>query len=457
MTSTRRVGLHPTSYTGDDVGYGPFHPSLVVIGFFVGLMGVGTLLLSLPSATADGARASLLDVLFTAASAATGSGLVVRETGEYWSLTGQRIIFGLILLGGAGALVGSSLLLLIIAGHVTGEEKSLLKDFSGVQSRKGLLLISLGILAYALVVQAVGAYRLALGFSDSMPYDQALWIGAFHAASAFNNAGFDIIGLDQQLPDMEVQLSLVGLSLLGSLSFLVLVDLLRSVGRRVVALDTKLVLLASFLLLTMGTAVILAAEANNPQTLGPLPMQQKLLSAFFHSVSARTTGLSTARVAAFSLPAITVILLLMFIGGSAGSTSGGVKVNSFALILGVVWSTLRGGGRLKVLGTEVELHYVQRALAVVSVSLMLVFGVMVALVATQQQASLLSILFETVSAFSTTGFSLGLTPELTPVGRALIILTMFAGRVGPLTLAFALSLRHQPTRYMYAEEAINLG
>lgn len=434
---------------------GPVHPSWILIGFFAALIAVGTLLLSLPGAVAGGGRVSLLDALFTATSAATGTGLVVQDTASFWSPTGQRVIVGLVQIGGLASLIGSTLLLLLIARRVSPERRFLLKEFTGAQSLRGIGLLILGITLYASLAQLAGSYLLASRLSPSMPPSQAWWLGLFHTASAFNNAGFDILGLTQQLPDTSIQLVLAGLSLLGSLSFMVIIDLMRKLFGRQLALDTRIVLVASAWLLAGGMAIILLTEANNPQTLGPLPFPQKLLSAFFHSVSARTTGLATVNLAALAQPTLLFAIALMFIGGASGSTAGGVKVNTFALLVGVTWGFVRGQRHVSVLGVSIHEEQVHRALAIAFLSIALVFMITLLLSVTEGP-SLLAQLFETVSAFSTTGFSLGITPTLSPAGKLLIMLTMFAGRVGPVTLAFALSLR-RPSYHTYTEEAVNLG
>ncbi|MEW6033565.1 MAG: potassium transporter TrkG [Chloroflexota bacterium] len=440
----------------EEEGFGPFHPSWMLLGFFILLIGVGTVLLLLPGARAGGGRAPFLDALFTATSAATGTGLIVQDTATYWSFTGQKVILGLLQVGGLGVLIGSTMLLLLIARKVSTEERFLLKEFTGVGSPRGMVLLILGVALYAFLAQLAGSYLLASRLAATMPQDQAWWLGIFHASSAFNNAGFETMGLGNYLPDTWVQLTLAGLSLLGALSFIIIIDLIRGLFLRPLALDTKLVFVTTALLLAGGMVAILATEANNPQTLGPLPFPQKILSAFFHSTTARTTGLTTANVGAFANPTLLVIIALMFIGGSSGSTAGGIKVNTFALLGAAVWSFVRGRRQVTALGTDVHEEQVLRALAIAFLSVVLVFGITLALSFTEK-ATLLAQLFETVSAFSTTGFSMGLTPSLSQTGKLLITFAMFVGRVGPVTIAFALSLRGRPSRYVYAEEAINVG
>lgn len=454
----RRTRHTPKPHTSGDwlsEELGPFHPSWLFIGFFVALMAAGMVALSLPMSASGTGKPAFLDILFTAVSAASGSGLTVVDTISTWSRTGQQIILGLFVLGGLGSLVGSTMLLLIIARKVSDEDRFLLRDFTGTQSARGMVLLIAGIVVYALAIQAIGAYLLGARFSASMPASQAWWMGIFHAASAFNNAGFDILGMSANVPPASAQLLLAGLSLLGSFSFIVVLDLARGLFFRPLSLDTKLVLAGSAILLAIGITAILLTEYYNPATLGPLSLRDKVLAAFSHATWARTAGLATANVGAFAYPTLLLLLALMFIGGSAGSTTGGVKVNSFAILIAAISSFVRGNKHVTAFGTQIHEEQVYRALAMLFVSGMLVFGTTVALSAIEG-SNLFALLFEAVSAFSTTGFSMGITPDLSPAGKLLISFAMFAGRVGPVTLIFALSL-HRPSQHLYTEEAVNLG
>lgn len=264
------------------------------------------------------------------------------------------------------------------------------------------------------------------------------------------------MGISKLLPDPMVQLTLAGLSILGAISFIVVVDVMKGVFTRRFSLDTKLVLLGTLLLLAGGFGVILLTEWNAPETLGNLPAEQKLLSAFFHSATARTAGLATTNLAAFAYPTLLVLMALMFIGGASGSTAGGIKMNTFALLGAVTWSFIRGRTRISVLGSPVHEDQVYRALAIVFVSSLMIFASIILLSITEGP-DLLVQLFEAISAFSTTGFSIGDTASYSETGKLIIAFTMFVGRIGPLTLAFALSQRSRPSRQTYTQEAINLG
>ncbi|MBI2919258.1 MAG: hypothetical protein HYY01_14890 [Chloroflexi bacterium] len=433
----------------------PFHPSWGLICFYLILMGAGALLLFLPVAAAGPDRPSFLDALFTATSAATGTGLVVVDTASFWSGTGHWVLLALVQIGGLGTLIGSTIFLLLIARRVGPEDRELVQDSMGVGSARGMVLLIVGITVFSLAAELLGAFLIASRLRLSMPAGDAWWQGIFHSASAFNNAGLEIMDLGRRLPEARIQLVLTGLSVLGAIGFLVVLDMLRRLLGRSLSLDTRLVLVGSVLLLAGGAALVLLTEGGNPDSLGAQPFWQKVLSAVFYSASARTAGLSSVGFSAFAHSTFLLLIALMFIGGGAGSTAGGIKVNTFALLAAVTWSFVRGQPRVSVLGKAVHEEQVYRALAVAFLSLVLVFGVTLALSITEG-AGLLEQLFEAVSAFSTTGLSMGLTSTLTSLGKLVLVFTMFAGRVGPLALAFALA-RRSSSRHSYTQEAVNLG
>lgn len=432
------------------------HPSLVLVYVFLGLITMGTFALWLPPATTSGKEASFITALFTAASAATGTGLTVVDTASYWSPFGQQVILGLIQLGGLAALIGFSIFLLRIAHHTSGEEKFLLKEAIHVSSGKGIAGLVAGIVLYALIAEAAGTWFLFQRLSADQPQPVALWNGLFHSISAFNNAGFEILGLVNYGGDSVVNLVLTGLVVLGGISFIAMVEIVQVRSFSRLGLDTKLVLTASAWLLGLGILAILWGEFSNPQSLGPLPFIQKLQAALFYSANARTAGLGTLDLGKFAVPTLLFTVFLMFVGGSSGSTAGGIKINTFGLLAAATRSAIRGDKEVELLGSRAHHEQVNRAIAITFLSLILVSAITFVLTITDS-FPVLNLVFEAVSAFSTTGFSTGITPDLSVSGKLIIVLTMFAGRVGPLTLAFALAHRAHLTRYSYTQEAINLG
>jgi len=432
------------------------HPSLVLAYIFLGLITVGTFALWLPPATASGKESSFITALFTATSAASGTGLIVIDTVSYWSPFGQQVILGLIQLGGLAALVGSSLFILKIARHSTGDEKFLLRESMHVSSGRGIAGLVAGIVLYALLIEAAGTWFLFRHFSADQSQPVALWMGLFHSISAFNNAGFDAIGMANYSTDSVVNLIIGWLVVLGGISFIAIVEVAQVRRFHRLSLDTKLVLTATTWLLGLGTLALLWGEFANPQSLGPMTFLQKLQAAFFYSANSRTAGMATLDVGKFAIPSLLLMVFLMFVGGSSGSTAGGIKINTFGLLVAATRSSIRGDKEVELLGSRAHREQVNRAIAITFLSVVLVSAITFVLTITDS-FPLLNLVFEVVSAFSTTGFSTGITADLSIWGKLLIIFTMFAGRVGPLTLAFALAHRAPLTRYSYTQEAINLG
>ncbi|MBI2859000.1 MAG: Trk family potassium uptake protein [Chloroflexi bacterium] len=439
----------------EEDGGAPFNPAWILVGFTLLIIAAGTLLLSMPFSTA-GRSASLIEAFFTAASAATTTGLTVVDTASFWSFTGQNVILWLFALGGVGSVISSTMLLLIIASRIRQEDRFLLREFSGMQSARGMVLLIVGVLVYAAVVQLAGYYLISRELGSSMPVAEARWLAFFHASSSFNNAGFELMGMAQRPPSASVQLTLTALSFLGALGFIIVLDLFRGVVKRRLSLDTKLALTATTILFVLGAIVIFAGESRNPGTLGPSAIGDKVLAAVFHSVSMRTTGMATADLGLFVNGTLLIVIAFMFVGGASGSTAGGIKVNTLAVLAAVTWSFVRGRRHASAFGNLIDEVHVNRAMAIVFLAGLLVFGVTLAL-SMLEDLPLLSLLFEAVSSFSTTGLSMGVTSELTTAGKLLIIFTMFAGKVGPVTLAFAISRRQKLSYETYAEETVNLG
>ena len=253
-----------------------------------------------------------------------------------------------------------------------------------------------------------------------------------------------------------VVLTTAALIFLGGISFVVVAEVLRTRGFTRLSLDSKIVLTATLALLMLGMVSVLFAEFSNPATLGMLPLPQKLLVAFSQSVTARTAGFTTIYIGAMAHYSLFLIMVLMFIGGASGSTAGGIKVNTFGMLVATVWSSIRGREYAGAFGREFTTQQIYRALAVVTLSLGLVAIVVLVLTMTEE-FGFLDLLFETFSAFGTVGLSTGVTPDLSMAGRLIISATMFAGRLGPLVLATALVQRQHPTAQRYPEEMVRIG
>ncbi len=442
----------------------------VLIWGFAAIIGTGAILLMLPVSRADHASIPMWqafpDALFTATSATCVTGLAVQETGTYWSPFGQAVILILMQVGGFGFMASATLLLLAFGRRVGLREKLLIGESMGLERLGGLVSLTMGIAIFTIVAEGIGALLFYIRFSqDAASPGIAVWHSVFHSVSAFNNCGLDIFGgggLTNYRNDPLIVLTTAALIILGGLSFMVVLDVFRKGSFRRLSLDSKLVIAVTATLLTLGTVVLLAMEYNNPDTLGPMSIPQKIMNAFFQSVTPRTAGFNVIFIGRMTTYSLFFTIMLMFVGGASGSTAGGVKVNTFGVLLATVWSSLRGREHAEAFGRELRSQQVHRALAVAMLALSLVAMVVLTLTITESQSSepkeFIDLLFETVSAFGTVGLSTGVTPLLTIAGKFIIIVTMFAGRLGPLTLALSLVQSQQATtEYRYPQDQVRIG
>lgn len=447
MPPVRRPSAHPL-------------PSLLLIYGFAGLIAIGTILLTLPMSSKTGQFTSLVNALFTATSAVCVTGLVVVDTGNYWSAFGQAVILVLMQLGGLGFMTAATLFLLVLGRRIGLRDRLLISESMGLARLGGLIKLTRRIALFTLLVEGVGAGLFYVRFAAQHPPPTAAWRSVFQAVSAFNNAGFDLFGDFSSLMgygnDALVVLVTAALIILGGISFIVISDVFSARRFSRLALDSKLVLTTTVCLLALGMMVLLITESLNPDTLGVLPITQKFLDAFFQSVTARTAGFSTIEIGKMADYSLFFTALLMFIGGAAGSAASGIKVNTFGLLLATALSSLRGREHAGAYHREFTNQVVYRALSVVVLALMLVSITVLALTVTER-VSFLPLLFETVSAFGNVGLSTGITPELSTAGRLILVATMFIGRLGPLTLALAMVQRQQQSTYRYPQGTVRIG
>jgi trk system potassium uptake protein len=444
----------------------PLPPALALIYAFVVLISIGTLLLALPISSQSGDWTALIDALFTATSATCVTGLVVVDTGTYWSPFGQIVILLLIQLGGFGIMAGSTLLLLLLVRRRTRlRDRVVVQESLGALHLGSVTSVVRRIAIFTIVIEAAGAVILAISFTlgpEAGPPGNPLgiWWGVFHSVSAFNNAGFDLTGgfrsLTPFVDDWVVLLTIALLLVAGGLGFAIVGDVLAKRSWQRLALETKLVLVTSGALLAGGTALIAGTEWNNAATLGAMPSEQRVLNALFESATLRTAGFTALDTGALVEPTLFVVMALMFIGGASGSTAGGIKVNTFAVLAATIVSTVRGDPSAQAFGRRIQHAVVYRALAVTLLAFAFVFLVGLGLTLTTE-ASFAQILFEAISAFGTVGASTGITPDLDGLARLIVIAAMFVGRLGPLTLVLALAARARPVPYRPAVESVRIG
>jgi len=432
-------------------------PKLLALGF-VAVILAGALLLTLPLASASGAPTGFLTALFTATSAVCVTGLVVVDTGTHFSPWGQFVILGLIQTGGLSFMTMASFLFLLMGKRIGLRERMLIRESLNQFDVAGMVRLVRTVLVYAFGAEALFAALLTLHWLPTFGWPRALWLGVFHAISAFNNAGFDLMGEFRSLTgyadDAVVALAISSLFMLGGIGFSVVLNLWEWRERRL-STHSRLALLVTATLIAGGTLLLLLFEWSN--TLGPLSGSGRFLGAFFTAVTPRTAGFNVLDTAALRPATQFLIVILMFIGASPGSTGGGIKTTTFGLLTAAVWSQGKGRDDVVILGRRIPVDQVNRALAVTFVSGGLVVLVTLLLCLTEG-AEFLTVLFETVSAFGTVGLSMGITPKLSPLGQLLIILTMYAGRVGPLTLVFALAKSRRPqVNVKHVEDKVLIG
>ena len=434
-------------------------PQILVLGFAAVIL-IGTLLLMLPFSSASGHSLRFIDALFTATSATCVTGLVVVDTGSYFSGFGQTVILVLIQIGGLGFMTMATLFALLMKRKISLRDRLILQEAMNQSSMEGIVRLIRKVLVYSLVIEASCAVLLTLRWAADMPFGRALYYGLFHAVSMFNNAGFDIFGdyrsLTAYAGDPVVNIVVMFLIISGGIGFIVMADLIDYRKSRRLLLHSKVVLSTTAALILTGALVIFVFEFTNTRTLGSLNLGSKIWAAFFQAVSPRTAGPNTVDIAGMRQASQFFIVVLMFIGASPGSTGGGIKTTTFTLMVGAVVSMLRGREDIVLFRYRLAQERVFKALTITLLALLLIVSVSMVLSTTEGRPFLM-ILFETTSAFATVGLSMGMTPELSEAGKILLCLTMFAGRLGLLTLAYALGPKQGKPLYKYPEGKMIIG
>ena len=422
---------------------------------------VGGLLLSIPAASVGPGRAPVLTALFTATSATCVTGLAVVDTGQYWSGFGQWVILALIQVGGLGIMALTSLLVLAVGGQLGLRQRVIAAASTGSSSLGEVRRLLLGVAMLSLGVEALVALGLTLRFwiSHDEALGRAAFLGLFHAVSAFNNAGFSVFG-DSMMSLNEDPFILLVLSaavVAGGLGFLAWVQIARNPRTPSRwSLHAKLTVVATIFLLVAGWALFAWFEWTNTRTLGPLSGLDSVVNAFFHSAMPRTAGFNSMDVADLREPSRFLTEILMVIGGGSGSTAGGIKVSTFALLGWVMWAESRGERDVVVFERRVPTQTQRQAVTVALAFVGTVVVATMALVATTRLPRA-DLQFEAISALGTVGLSTGVTPLLSSSSQVIVMVLMILGRVGPPTLFAALVLRQQDRRYRYPQERPLIG
>lgn len=455
--------------------YRKFNPALLLVtGFFV-LILTGTFLLLMPRATVNGI--SFTDAFFTSTSAVCVTGLIVVDTGSYFTLLGQSIIMVLIQLGGLGIMTFTSFFVLFFSGKATYGSLIIIGDLANEKKIARIFMTLLQILLFTLVIEAAGGlliYSFLEDHQGNIPGGR-VFFSIFHAISAFCNAGFST--LSQNLFDIDfrfnypLHLIIALLFIMGGLGFPVIINLYhylrlwilkrviknsrpfnRILPDRAITLHTRIVIITTFWLIVCGTLAFLVLEYNH--TLSQHHGHGKWITAFFGAVTPRTAGFNTVDTSSLQMTTMVVVIVLMWIGASPASTGGGVKTSVFALAVMNAGSLISGRNRVEFSHREISTHSLNRASAFILLSLLVISSAIFILLITDPEIPFVDAVFEVFSAFGTVGLSRGITPELSHPGKYLIIATMFIGRVGTLTLLVAFFRKLKSTRYRYPSEEI---
>ncbi|MBU1912432.1 MAG: Trk family potassium uptake protein [Candidatus Omnitrophica bacterium] len=444
---------------------------LVAVSFLLAIL-IGGAILSLPQAAQPGHYISSVDVFFTATSATCVTGLAVKDIGKDFSAFGQMVILFLIQIGGLGIMTLSTFFAIIIGRRFTLRENVIMKGALDRYSAEGLKSLIVSILFITLAIEIIGALCLYSRFGN-------VYYSIFHSISAFCNAGFSLYSnnMENFRSDAVVNMTIMALAIVGGLGFVVLGDVgkfFRNLSMRIfsrkkqqgmnlfsrVSLQTKIVITVSSALIFLGAIVFLLLE--NGKMLYGLGIKDKLLISFFQSITPRTAGFNTVAIGNLASPTLFFMIILMFIGASSGSTGGGIKTNTLAVLIGGAWSMVKNRDNVHLFKRTVPKGIFRRCVMIAGLAgaWILVFTMLLSFIEAGKEAMpnyFLRILFEVMSAFSTVGLSTGITPILSSFGKFILMLTMFVGRIGPLTLALAVAVKEDKFLYKYPEEKIMVG
>lgn len=421
----------------------------IVVGSFAAVILLGTLLLNLPQASQSGRSPGLLTCLFTATSSTCVTGLVLVDTATQWSIFGQAVILAMIQLGGLGFITLMTLFSMMLRRKIGLSERLLLVSNFNLNSMSGVVRLVRYTLKWTGIFELSGALLLATRMIPAYGFPKGLWFSLFHSVSAFCNAGFDLLGQDgpfQSLTpfrdDPVVLFTIMALIVIGGLGFFVWSDIARRKERGRLSVYTKMVLITSAILIVLGTVIVFAVEYDNPGTLGDLPLWQKLLNALFQSVTFRTAGFAAIDQGALRDSTMALGCILMLIGGSSGSTAGGIKTGTVAVLLLGLWADLKGRSAITLGKHSISRRQQSNAMTLVmTVTLLFLGGSM--FLSLRDGLPFLPAAYEVASALGTVGLSAGLTPGLSRACQVFLIALMYLGRVGILSVSIAFASRGQ--------------
>jgi len=434
---------------------------VLAISFAAAIL-LGALFLMLPFCTTSG-RISFIDALFTSTSAVCVTGLIVVDTATYFTTAGKWVILLLIQLGGLGIMTFSTMVLLAAGRSITIGDRILVQQGYHPGSPRDFRALIKNVFLFTAVIEGAGFILLFLRFLQNEPWPRALFSGIFHSISAFCNAGFSVYSdnLMGFRGDVLVNLTVAHLIILGGLGFLVIGETSKAAAGRLKGMKVRLSL-HSKLVLTTTTALIIGSffiflALENSGALRSFSWKDKILVSFFQVITPRTAGFNTIDLTTLGTAAVLLHMFLMFIGASPGSTGGGVKTSTFGVVLAFIRSKIAARDSVHLFYRTIPQDNVVRAFTVISLSLSLVFIAGFVVLVSQPGMLMKEVFYEVFSGFGTVGLSLGITPQLNVLSKAMIILVVYSGRIGPLTLLLALSRRRAFGKYEYVEENVLIG
>lgn len=428
----------------------PLKPAqILVLGFAIVIL-IGSFLLNLPIASNGHGSVGYVNALFTATSAVCVTGLAVVDTGTYWSAFGQTVILILIQIGGLGFMTLATLLAFVIGKRISLRERLIMQEALNAVTISGLVRLTRYILVITFSIEGIGAFLLSFKFIPEYGPARGIAYSIFHSISAFCNAGFDLIGKGRSLTpyvsSSYINIVVCVLIVVGGLGFTVIMDLLQAKRYSKLSLHTRLVLKITFILIVIGFVLSFAFEYNNPNTMGNLSFSGKIYASLFQSITPRTAGFNTLPMDQLTMASKLLVMCLMFIGGSPGSTAGGIKTTTMGITLLFFISIIRGKEDTEVYNRRIPKDTIYRAIAIIGIVVICIGIVTLVLAVTETGFSFEEIFFEVISAFGTVGLSLGITADLSILGKLVISIAMFIGRVGILTIVFAIGNRGKNKR-----------
>lgn len=434
---------------------------LTILSFFLILVLIGTIVLILPISRQGPSDTILTDALFTATSAVTLTGLTVQDTATFWTPFGQIVILSLILISGSSYLSISTFLIIRISQWFSSKNTLSLGKTLGINRRNGLSHLTLRVVTFAIAIQILGSIALFIQFYYAYPLHDSIWQAISHAISSFNNSGFvffsNVDNFSQFQDNKLLLITTMFITFIGGLGYIVTTDIMKSRSFTRLHLNSKLVIFCTGLLIGVGGVLILVLEYHNPDTLGPLSITDKIINSLFQSVSSRSSGFSSLHVGSTADSLNFLYTGLMFVGGAAGSTAGGIKLNTLALIVLANIAIVKGRTQIRILGAEVPTQQGQFSIVIALISVCLILLSTGTLLMIEDGFDFDRIFFDTVSAFSSVGFTTGVAESVSEKGRLILVMVMLTGRFGVLFLALTMVNSHKSKTFRYVQERVTIG